>query len=692
MDSRRIDDIAYARSWAQEVPLTLPTRTETEYSREVLYWHASMLYDNPLFSSLTKRDKHGFVRGYLRKFGKLIADHGFVGAITRLSEIHDVILDSFHWADNVGTYTHDESIADSPIYLAILNIPLRHEQSRSELVKWVLSFHSFQAKTPYERPDLEGPAIQAWVDRQVELDSIDVVGQNYEELLALRYIVGWLVDPLPSHELVGKHGPGSTAGGFKTVADKNKAYRPSIQSLELTSVHPIEACVEVGDIEDNELIMVNKNIKSLRPITPEPPSTQYGQQALKIELYEAVDDKFRRNPISRHVIFRDQSPSQKAALIGSDNLLPLDERPATIDEKAASDRLSVDLVLNIFSGNLLHLLMCGRSWNTLVKREKGRTERVELRMYGGMGSALTFPVQTIFFTAAAILATIIELGKRELGVYQDYQTLLQDYLGPDGLRVRKRVADSIRIYGDDITVPNFAVDRLVELLTSLGLVTNTEKSFFGDSSVREACGVYALEGRDITPLRCRVPAWKNAGLIDYAAYEGMRSLINRSFLYGYKTLYRAVLRSLRSLPIFINGDEKHLWCRAGKDYPTQFLDVGEILFEEYRGADCTYIGFLSTTASEFSHHSELWEKVGVSTAFRPGSESDSDSEDFYYLTQDYNLMRHLDLHMESHGDIPRGIRLQKHNAYKRDVLIYKHSDSRDCPVPMTFKAWTWAPR
>lgn len=673
-----LDDLDFVQRWVQTMPVAVPVYSEIEYAQVALSHHASLLYDCPIFADLTKRERSKYVRKYLDAYGSLIHQHGFIGAISRLKSINDVLLNSLVYAsDDATEYTFElvSDVSDSPIFLAILQIEKHHGTLRLSLIRWIHSFHVFLAKIPLDRPDLLGPAESAWIQRQFDLDSVRVEEMDQDVIRSLRYIIGWLIDPIPSDFLVGRHGPGSTAGGFKTIVDKNLNYTRTLQTLQLTRIHPV-AYPPPGTMVSNELLMVSKDIGNLRPITPEPPSMQYGQQSLKDEIYRFTDDRRFGFPLSEFVKFSDQKPSQSAALLGSDSSVEWKYRPATIDLSAASDRLHVDLVSSLFSGNLLHMLMCGRTWKT-----KTSSAEIELRMYGGMGSALTFPVQTIVFTAAAIWATVVADSLSSVGLRLPYTEILRDYLGPDGLRLKKEAKVAIRVYGDDIIVPQYATDELLKLLAHLGLKVNVEKSFIGLSAVREACGVFALGGRDITPLRFRVPTFKKGGLLDFASFDGMRSLANRSFLYGYKTLYRHSIRFVRSRGLLIGSKELRKSKRVGRLYPDQRLDRADLLFEEYRG-DSDYIGFISTRASKPSNVINIWESVRSFTTYAPLLEADRDEQsEYYHLTMAYNLMRRRDKHFDSHGQIPRGIRLVKVNA----ILC--------SPAERSYtQAWRWAPR
>jgi hypothetical protein len=101
------------------------------------------------------------------------------------------------------------------------------------------------------------------------------------------------------------------------------------------------------------------------------------------------------------------------------------------------------------------------------------------------------------------------------------------------------------VYGDDIVIKSIYGDRLVQLLDEFGFTVNPDKSFLDDNSVdhhfREACGIEALDGEDITPLRISrrfvSPVLNDA---DRQAGEGVGiiDMINRCYLFHYWNLRR----------------------------------------------------------------------------------------------------------------------------------------------------------
>jgi hypothetical protein len=98
-----------------------------------------------------------------------------------------------------------------------------------------------------------------------------------------------------------------------------------------------------------------------------------------------------------------------------------------------------------------------------------------------MGNATTFPVQSVVFACLAIAQIGFSLKVRPT---------------PRRLSI---VAQSVRVFGDDIIVPRTHSTGVISRLDSVGLRVNRTKSFSA-GNFRESCGVEAYKGVDITPI------------------------------------------------------------------------------------------------------------------------------------------------------------------------------------------------
>lgn len=176
--------------------------------------------------------------------------------------------------------------------------------------------------------------------------------------------------------------------------------------------------------------------------------------------------------------------------------------------------------------------------------------KVLLEKFAPMGSALCFPTQCIIFASVCIYA-----GCRcEYEKSCPKQPFL-DWLSPQ--RVRNIVSlfkrgttvayekfgyQPLAVYGDDICVDSKLTQYVSPILQRLGFQLNINKSFTGSQSFRESCGMYCLDGRDITPLYFTVEGVQVR--LTPAHVASHVHLINAAFDRGFKNLYRFLRRSI----------------------------------------------------------------------------------------------------------------------------------------------------
>ena len=219
----------------------------------------------------------------------------------------------------------------------------------------------------------------------------------------------------------------------------------------------------------SKLIAVPKTAKGPRLIASEPSSNQWCQQNVRDFLYRRVSE----SRLGRAIHFSDQNYNREAALRGS-----RDGSVATIDLSSASDRIACWLVESVFRRNQTLLQAFSACRTRYLTQELDRDfERLwKLRKFCTMGSALTFPVQSLIFTAVAV----------GVGCYLNPKLSYEAAL------------DEVLVFGDDIIVPNDWAGTLAETLECLGLKVNVAKTF-GTGKFRESCGLDAWDGSDVTP-------------------------------------------------------------------------------------------------------------------------------------------------------------------------------------------------
>lgn len=272
-----------------------------------------------------------------------------------------------------------------------------------------------------------------------------------------------------------KHGPGvvSDARG-KSLEAKYRALKPdtlvsyAIQRVTGSSALSFlpEPPLPGSASRQSKIYFVPKSMKTKRVISAEPATLQYFQQGGDRAIRRMID---RSRYLSSRIDLSDQAKQGDMARRASRN-----RSHATVDLSAASDNITYDLVKAVFRGTaLLPLLVALRS--RTAKLPSGTV--VKLAKFAPMGSALTFPIETLIF------ACITECAVR----YVHYET-------------GQNHAD-YRVYGDDIIVPEAVLQELLESFSYLGFEVNLSKTYGGSFAFRESCGCDAYDGIDVSPLR-----------------------------------------------------------------------------------------------------------------------------------------------------------------------------------------------
>lgn len=257
----------------------------------------------------------------------------------------------------------------------------------------------------------------------------------------------------------------------------------------------------LGDFAEEEfgtcrMVAVPKDARGPRLICVHPAELIWIQQSQR----KVVERVITSSPLTSGFInFDDQSVNGALALRAS-----RDREFCTLDLKEASDRLSLKLVSYLL-GSWADVLEASRARD--CKLLSGRI--VTLRKFAPMGNCLTFPIESLIFWAIAHIAMG---GGREAPVY---------------------------VFGDDILFPSSQYEEVIRRLVMAGLVPNRLKTF-RRGFFRESCGVDALWGVDITPLRTKV-----GGCRTYAQAESLCSLARRAEERGYRFLPDGIYAEVR---------------------------------------------------------------------------------------------------------------------------------------------------
>lgn len=343
-------------------------------------------------------------------------------------------------------------------------------------------------------PERERKAMSDYVlcDKEVKVNDSMLDSSDFSELSRMGRL---LFGPILSHvdrdiyeeEIVPKHGPGATADRLTS----NGKYRSRYWTRRLESVfhfgdflspNPRYSdedwsdgidLLEPGAELPSRVVSVPKTQKAPRIIAIEPSSVQYVQQGV----LESLTRYTNRDLIGSFISSDSQEPNQLMAQQASYGLL------ATLDLSEASDRVSLNHVKSITSGNPLFqeaILAC-RSERASVPGEGV----ISLSKFASMGSALCFPLEAMVFL------TIIFLGiERERGYHFSDRRELSSFVG------------MVRVYGDDIIIPVEYVHTVVGLLEHFGAKVNRRKSFW-TGRFRESCGKEYYEGHDVSIVKVR---------------------------------------------------------------------------------------------------------------------------------------------------------------------------------------------
>lgn len=289
-------------------------------------------------------------------------------------------------------------------------------------------------------------------------------------------------------ELIPKHGPGATAdklygnGKFncRTWTERLEEYFPAMDYLFSSPSHFLEESENVEWLEPDaeipvSVISVPKTLKGPRIIAIEPTCQQFCQQAVLEAIVSRVESSF----LSQFIGFADQGPNQLLACEGSltnGNL-------ATLDLSDASDRVPLTLVESMLRDHphLLGAILACRSQQASVPGHG----IITLAKFASMGSALTFPIEALVFLTCVFLGIESELNTQ--------------FTSKDDFR---HFFDRVRVYGDDIIVPDDYVESVIVQLERFNAKVGPSKSFW-TGRFRESCGKEYFDGNDISIVKVR---------------------------------------------------------------------------------------------------------------------------------------------------------------------------------------------
>jgi len=423
-----------------------------------------------------------------------------------------------------------------------------------------LVYFMYKLQLPYTQ-QLNEKVIEEFVSTEIELSS-QRIDFGDPIIKTARTFVSRLFRGFDCRDIFPSHGPGAVATGEASGEKSN--FSRLYTCIEVVYPYTEYFCLGSAYADDRsylesltsleagtaKVVLVPKDSRGPRLISCEPLEFQWIQQGLCRKLYSWIE----AHRLTRgHVNFTDQTVNRELALLASRTC-----EYATMDMKDASDRVSLELVKNLFSGtSLLEGLLASRS--EMTRLPDGRV--VKLHKFAPMGSAVCFPIEALCFYALSYAIL------RRYGYRADY--------------ARK----AIYVYGDDIIVRSEVYKLLLQHFPNYGLRFNMGKccvsGFF-----RESCGCDAFKGIDVTPIRLR-KTWSHRDTWDSSeilAYVEQSNALHKA---GYFTVADAIqimvenrYGALPFLPVEDTTGIANSVVSGSKDR-TDFRYSGYIAFQRY---------------------------------------------------------------------------------------------------------------
>lgn len=521
----------------------------------VLAW-VVLLSDSPLHVAGSLKPKST----YKRFFNRLLRDP----LVTSINHFADLSEQLMHCTSLFG-----EGSSTGPFLDGMKHTPIFSEYFHwwktgdPKTLQYVLSFLRFGKKLEYMDESFYSEAFRSW--KRVEEQICEVPPQEY--VVGLSNIIKLLMVDIGPIPFLGKHGPGSTAGRYRGLVAKSDKlrYHPKLHRgffsegkyLRDKLAHDFHAVIpdDVAWASDSQhglsefddtawLEFVFKNTKTARSICMEPVSFMYFQQHVAAVLHKRIDSSL----FSRFIRIRDQSQNQEYCHYGS-----FSGNVDTIDLSAASDSVSMSLVRAIFPKSLLLMMLSTRT--SKVKLPDGSVVRI--KKFAPMGSAVCFPTQCIIFLAVVLYAYILhahesdgDCGASVLGDTGAIRDFILKRIGKIGVSSINPLTNNYEppsVYGDDIICDSRVTNYVLLMLSRLGFIVNTDKSFLSSNAFRESCGKYYWNGHDVTPLLFRVKLFQKE--LGASSVASSIQACNNAGDYGYLFYRSHIINMLLYTPI-----------------------------------------------------------------------------------------------------------------------------------------------
>jgi hypothetical protein len=239
------------------------------------------------------------------------------------------------------------------------------------------------------------------------------------------------------------------------------------------------------------LCAVPKDWNKDRLITVEPCFGSFAQQWVRSCLLESIHAGPLRGT-AMDLGYTDGQARQRQLAVKASKYKHL----ATIDLRDGSDNITWRLITEVMPLWVIALLESTRS--CAFEYTLGTSKyREDLYIFAGMGNATTFVVETLVFSAWIV-------------AFEDYH---RGHFGPGW----------VSTFGDDIICHSSTAQYLIQEDGFAPFFRiNTAKSFYrSDDHLREACGIFAYDGKDITAPR--IHGWRG----DYGGRLAVANLHRR---------------------------------------------------------------------------------------------------------------------------------------------------------------------
>lgn len=265
----------------------------------------------------------------------------------------------------------------------------------------------------------------------------------------------------------------------------------------------------------NHVVTVPKNAKTDRTIAIEPGINSW----IQLGIGRLIRKRLRRAGFN----LNSDIPNQTAARLASCN-----NRLATVDFKAASDTISIELVRLLLPERWFSALDAARSEYYTHDKKTCRFEK-----FSSMGNGFTFELESLIFLSVALAIS-------------------------DGLD--EELVDHICIFGDDLVIPSVVYSKAVEVYDFLGFTVNTQKSF-STGYFRESCGSYYFNGVDVKPIFLKEKLetikslYRFANAIRFLAHRHLAMFAcDRRFKRLWYLVLQLIPRTLRCFGPVLSGD------------------------------------------------------------------------------------------------------------------------------------------